>query len=145
MAKLQNFLKKKGYKKIKLEYTKTKHFRVSATLNGIQGDFIIDTGASNTCIGFDQKKHFNLTAEDSPIKAAGAGAINMDTEISHNIKLEIGKWKSKKIDVVIFDLKHVNEALVQHEAQPVHGIIGADILNKSNAIIDYKKHLIYLK
>jgi hypothetical protein len=46
---------------------------------------------------------------------------------------------------VLFDLVHVNKALTLHEVEEVHGIIGADILQKGKAIIDYNKNVLYLK
>ena len=36
---------------------------------------------------------------------------------------------------MVFDLSHVNQALTEHDAEKVHGIIGADILKKGKAII----------
>jgi len=49
------------------------------------------------------------------------------------------------VKLVIFDLSHVNQALIEHKSKPVHGIIGADILLKGKAIIDYYNHCLYLK
>jgi len=46
MTTLRQFLTHKEYHRIKLEYTKTNHFEIKAKLNGIQGTFIVDTGAS---------------------------------------------------------------------------------------------------
>jgi len=51
----------------------------------------------------------------------------------------------KKLQIVLFDLNHVNEALASQNASPVDGIIGADVLKKSRAIIDYHKKTLYLK
>jgi len=39
----------------------------------------------------------------------------------------------------------VNQALIAHNALPVDGIIGADILKKAKAVIDYNKKCLYLK
>ena len=47
---LPSYLSKKGYQKKKLKLTKTNHFKTSAKINGVKGSFIVDTGASNTCI-----------------------------------------------------------------------------------------------
>ncbi len=77
--------------------------------------------------------------------AAGAGALNMETKISRKNKIKIGKWKQEKLVLVLFNLSHVNTALTNHNSKPVDGIIGADILKKSNAVIDYKKKYLYLK
>ncbi len=145
MASLKRFLLKKNYTKASLVLTATNHFEIAAKINGISGRFILDTGASNTCLGFDKLEFFNLTSKESKIKAAGAGATNMDTLISTKNHIEIGDWKRNKLKIVLFDLVHVNQALTAHNVAPVDGIIGADILKKGKAIIDYDKRSVYLK
>lgn len=142
--KLKDFLFDKGYTKVKLKLTKTNHFELKASINGEKGRFILDTGASNSCVDFEFADMFGLQVEDSNVKAAGAGAIDMLTQVSKKNTLKIGKWKSKKTSIILFDLTHVNTALISHNSKPVHGIIGADILKKTNAIIDYNKKYLYL-
>lgn len=145
MASLKTFLQKKKYIRVPLVLTGTNHFEVIAKINGVKGRFILDTGASNTCVGFDKIEFFNLTSKESKIKAAGAGATNMETLVSTKNEIEIGGWKKKRLKIVLFDLVHVNEALTAHQALPVDGIIGADVLKKTRAIIDYNKRCVYLK
>ncbi|WP_224485025.1 retropepsin-like aspartic protease family protein [Robertkochia aurantiaca] len=145
MASLKNFLLEKGYTAVPLTLTNTNHFEVEVIINDIQGRFIVDTGASSTCIGRDCIEHFDLIAEDSDIRAAGAGATNMVTQIAKKNSLKIGDWQRKKVKFVLFDLTHVNAALTMHNALPVHGILGADILSRSRSIIDYKGKKLYLK
>ena len=142
---LQGFLLNKGYTKIKLHLTKTNHFEIIAKINGVKGLFILDTGASNSCVGFESVDLFNLNVEDSEVKAAGAGAIDMVTQVSTKNIVKIGKWKSKRTSLILFDLTHVNTALASHDANLVDGIIGADILKKTKAVIDYNKKYLYLK
>ncbi|TDY10615.1 retropepsin-like aspartic protease [Meridianimaribacter flavus] len=142
---LQEFLLEKGFTKIKLHLTRTNHFEIRATINGVKGLFILDTGASNSCVGFDAVERFNLKAKDSPIRAAGAGATDMETQISKKNKVKIGKWKKDKVALILFNLAHVNTALTSHNSKPVDGIIGADILKKGKAVIDYQKKYLYLK
>lgn len=145
MENLYDTLKQKGYTRIKFKISKTQHLLIKAKINGIVGSFILDTGASNSCVGFEGIKHFELSASDSDTKAAGAGATGMLTQTSLKNKLKVGRWTSKNFGLVIFDMSHVNEALLQYKAKPVHGIIGADILMKGKAIIDYYNHCVYLK
>ncbi len=145
MYTLQEFLVEKGYTKVKLQLTKTNHFEIKAAINGVKGTFILDTGASNSCVGLDAIDNFKLEAEDSEIKAAGAGATDMLTQISNKNTLKIGKWKNDKVALILFNLTHVNTALINHKSKPVDGIIGGDILKKSKAIIDYEKKYVYLK
>jgi Aspartyl protease len=145
MQQLQQTLSKNGYKKIAFKVTKTQHLLLKATLNGVIGNFILDTGASNSCVGFESIEKFLLTAENSKTKASGAGATNMHTQLAKNNFLQLGRWKNHDSDLVIFDLSHVNLALKQHKAKPVHGIIGADILLQGKAIIDYYNCCLYLR
>ncbi|MDO6596463.1 retropepsin-like aspartic protease [Oceanihabitans sp. 2_MG-2023] len=145
MKTLQEFLLKQEYLKIKLKLTKTNHFEIKASINGVKGLFILDTGASSSCVGFEAIETFKLKVKDSEIKAAGAGATDMLTQISKKNKLKIGRWKNEKTALILFNLTHVNTALTNHNAKPVDGIIGADILKKGKAIIDYEKKYLYLK
>ncbi len=145
MKRLKQILSHNGYVKIKLVKTSTNHFEMKAKINGVKGRFILDTGASNSCVGFDMIKHFKLDATDSKIKAAGAGASSMETQQSKKNSVEIGNWNFHNFNLVLFDLTHVNTALKNHGAKTVEGIIGADILELGEAIIDYKKKRLYLK
>jgi predicted aspartyl protease len=145
MKNFQEILKKEGYKKINFKVSKTQHLLIKASINGVKGNFILDTGASNSCVGFESIELFLLKAGKSKTKASGAGATGMFTQVAKNNLLQLGRWKSEDFSLIIFDLSHVNEALTQYKAKPVHGIIGADILLQGKAIIDYYNHCLYLK
>jgi len=145
MNYLPYILKKENYKKIKFKVSKTQHLLIKASINGVKGNFILDTGASSSCVGFESIEVFQLEAKKSKTQASGAGANGMLTQIAVGNKLQLGDWKHRDFDLVIFDLSHVNEALIEHKAKPVHGIIGADILMKGKGIIDYYNHYLYLR
>ena len=142
---LKTFLRHKGYSRVKLKLTKTNHFEIKAMINGVQGLFILDTGASNSCVGFEAADTFHLAPKDSEILAAGAGAADMLTQVAKTNTVKIGSWTANNVTLILFDLQHVNTALISHDAAPVDGIIGADILKKCKAIIDYEKKYLYLK
>lgn len=145
METLQEFLLNKGYNKIKMKGNATNHFEIKVSINGVKGRFILDTGASSSCVGFEAAKTFNLEVKESEIKATGAGASNMQTQLSPKNNVKIGKWEKEKVALILFNLTHVNEGLRSQNADPVDGIIGADILKSSKAVIDYGKKYLYLK
>ena len=145
MEDLQDFLKDKKYKKIKFKVLKTQHLMIKAKINTFSGNFILDTGASNSWVGHEGIEKFQLFAEYSDTKAAGAGATGMETQISKNNTLQLSSWKTNKLNLIVFDMSHVNEALKSYKTKPVDGIIGADVLLKGKAIIDYYNHYLYLK
>mgnify|MGYP000131300110 FL=1 len=144
MKTLPDVLKKESYKKINFKVSKTQHLLMKASVNGVKGNFILDTGASNSCVGFESIELFQLKATKSKTKASGAGATGMHTQIAVGNQLQLGKWNCIDFELVIFDLSHVNEALNAYKAKSVHGIIGADILMKGKGIIDYYNHCLYL-
>ena len=145
MTTLKDFLLNQDYTKAKLKLTKTNHFEFKAIINGVRGRFILDTGASSSCVGFEAVEKFHLKVKASDIKAVGAGASDMMTQISKSNNLRIGNWKKQRFSLIIFDLSHVNEGLINHGAEPVDGIIGADVLKKGKAVIDYAKKYLYLR
>jgi hypothetical protein len=142
---LRDLLEFNGFFRIPLKTLKTGHYKVAVKVNGKSGDFILDTGASSSCIGFSSVGHFIMLTEESEVKAAGAGATNMETHVANNNHFTIGKKVLNKMSFVIFDLGHVNEALSQVEEAPVQGILGADFLKECRAVIDYGRNVLYLK
>jgi len=138
-------MESKGFIRVSLKKINSNHFKIKAKIDGITGDFILDTGASNSCLGIHAVSHFKLEVEDSEVKAAGAGATDMLTQTAAAKRVSIGKWTIKNKEFVVFDLSHVNHALAVVSTQPVHGIIGADILKTGRAVIDYGRNCVYLK
>ncbi len=144
MTQLRVLLEEKGFYRIPLKKLNSGHYKFSVNINNIKGNFILDTGASTSCIGFKNSFFFLLKSEASSVKAAGAGAINMKTKIARNNSISIGSWKLSKLDFILFDLSYVNEALLQVEEDHVHGIIGADFLKRARAVIDYGRNCLYV-
>jgi hypothetical protein len=105
----------------------------------------LDTGASNTCVGFECIDKYNLNAEHHTNSAASASSTTMHTKIAKDNCLQIGSWKQLSATFILFDLSHVNEALSQQKIKPVDGIIGADTLLNGKAIIDYPNQYLYLQ
>jgi len=145
MNTLNQFLRSRDYTRVRLLTLPTNHYVVIATLNGTEGRFILDTGASTTCVSTELATHFHLNPKPSEEKASSASANELDTEVAHHNKLVIGSWSSKRRSVVLFDMQAVNHALQKHDIEAVDGIIGADILQSVNAIIDYKNDWLYLR
>jgi predicted aspartyl protease len=144
MQDLKQFLFDRGYYRIKLKRTATNHFEIKAKINGITGRFILDTGASKSCVGIEDKEVFKLETKASEHKASGAGPSEIDTLVSSKNKVTIGKFELNRMVLILIDLKHINNALEKQEVNPIQGILGADILHSAKAIIDYNKKYLYL-
>ena len=141
---LNKFLKTSGYISVKLIFLKTKHYLIEARINGINGRFILDTGASSSCICTSLEDKFKVISKENKEKASSATSQMKHTKISRSNAIQIGKWEDK-INLITFDMSHINTALSEKKIDPIDGIIGADILKKSKAILDYKSNKLYLK
>ncbi len=141
---LNKFLKESGYMSTNLDFLKTKHYSLEAKINGINGKFILDTGASNSCICTSLENKFKVISKESKEKASSATSQMTHTKISKSNTIQIGKWENK-INLITFDMSHINNALSEKKINPIDGIIGADILKKSKAVLDYKSNKLYLK
>ena len=141
---LNQFLKSEGYSSVKLIFLETKHYLVEANVNSIKGRFILDTGASNSCICTSLEDKFKIISKESKEKASSATSQMTHTKISKSNIIQIGKWEDK-INLISFEMNHINNALSQKKIDPIDGIVGADILKKSKAVLDYKTNKLYLK
>jgi len=145
MNNLTTFLETQDYFSIPFRVRKSNHLFVNGKLNNTKGLFLIDTGASNTCIDLNQQDYFKLLSKPHNTKASGAGSNELHAEISKSNTLQLGKWKTTNIEVVLLDLSHVNIALSAYDLPEVHGIIGSDLLKKHHAIIHYAAQLLFVK
>ena len=141
---LNKFLKESGYFNVKLQFLKTKHYSIEAKINGVNGKFILDTGASNSCICASLENNFKIISKETLEKASSATSEISNAKISKNNTIQIGKWENK-INLISFNMDHINQALGEKKIDLIDGILGADILKKSKAILDYKSNKLYLK
>jgi len=139
-----SFLKSVGYISVKLKLLKTNHYLLKACINGVEGKFILDSGASSSCICLSLENKFKIDSKENKIKASSATSNMEDTRLSKNNAIKIRKWRSK-ISLVSIDMTHINKVLSEKETESVDGIIGADVLKKSKAVIDYESNKLYLK
>ena len=139
-----SFLKSLGYISVKLKLLKTNHYLLKACINRVEGKFILDSGASSSCICLSLENKFKISSKKNKIKASSATSNMEDTRLSKNNTIELRKWRSK-INLVSIDMTHINSVLNEKVTESVDGIIGADVLKKSKALIDYESNKLYLK
>lgn len=110
----------------------------------IEGEFIrlvLDTGASRTVIhsGF-----FDVELIPEKEKSIGVGSSDLESYQISIALMQIGALNLVEYKVASMDLTNVIESYKKLELEPVHGVLGGDILEKYQATIDYKNHLLTL-
>ena len=125
--------------------TTSNHIIIECKVNYINGKFIIDTGASNSCIDYSLVEKFNLSFIKSNEKASSASNQISETFFSKRNNLEIAGLIKNNFELVLFDMSHINNSFKEKQIDEIDGIIGGDILRKFNAKINYLNKKITLK
>jgi len=142
---LEQFLtENNGYIKIPLSKMASGHLHLNVFINGIEGSFILDTGAGATVIDPKQQKKFNMKTQESERLGAGAGGqTRLQQSLDNSFK--IGKLEIPKFLLYVMNLDHVNNAFASMGLKKIDGVIGADVLTSNKGIIDYSNLILYLK
>ena len=125
--------------------TESNHIQIQCKINYVSGIFIVDTGASNSCVNYLSASKFNIEFEVSNEKASSATNEIKEIFTSKKNILRIGDFQKNDFDLVLFDMTFINNSLKEKGVSDVDGIIGGDILNKLNACVNYKKKEISLE
>ena len=125
--------------------TSSNHIIIECEINYVLGIFIVDTGASNSCINYFSASKFNIEFVASKEKASSAtNEINEVFNSKKNV-LKIGNFQKNDFDLVLFDMTFINNSLKEKGVSELDGIIGGDILNELNACVNYKNKEINLE
>lgn len=136
---------------------KAKSTRIPITIDNIDGDgfhifmelrigkkklrALIDTGASKSVLGkaiLPDLKKVKLISE-SESQAKGIGEQMLDTTVAKIKKLKLGRLEIEDLYVGVLDLSHITATYQTIGVEPFDMILGGDILEHFNAIINYKK------
>ncbi|EAS20353.1 hypothetical protein BBFL7_01238 [Flavobacteria bacterium BBFL7] len=145
MFSLKKTLEGRGYQPHTIRLSKKSgHIITKALINDQPGRFIIDTGASATCINQDLSKKYSLQSE-AMHQQIGTASGSLIPQIAHHNTMQLGKWIDKDCSLLTMDMSFINQALKAEGMRSINGLLGADFLIKSKAIIDYSGKKIYLK
>src|SRR4030095_1169411 len=89
---MTDFLSKKGYDSIPILQNAVGLLLITVKVNGIEGLFILDTGAGRSVIDTMHASHLllNLQKDNASFTGAGAGGLGIEVIPSNGNKVEIG-------------------------------------------------------
>ena len=122
---------------------KNKHLVCNISINGVEGIFLIDSGASNSCIDKRNEKKYKLEKFKKSYSASGAGNGKFDVYKSKQAKISHKSKLICNLNFLLIDMESINNALNESDNIKINGIIGADLLTKKKGTIDYKNETLY--
>ena len=134
------------FEALPLVRSRQNHLIVRAFINGKPAWLGVDSGAPVSAIGLDRREHFRLrpiTAKSNlPARIQINGAFN---NVAIARELRLGALSLVDEPVVTVNLGNSGGvARLRHE-QEIDGIIGADILFPTKAVLDCQRQLLILK
>lgn len=137
-----------GYIAVPIRQTLAGQLLINARINGVDGVYLLDSGASQTVVDSKQLEQLQLKVnyDDTVLTGGGVGAHSIENVPSYNNKLEIGAFKTDNQLVAVMSLETAWESLAGvgvHDE--LFGIIGVDILKASHAVLDFSSMTLYLR
>jgi hypothetical protein len=113
------------------------HISVVARLSGVQARLIVDTGSGLTCLDRAMLVHYGLAVTSRSRTGGGLGtsSMAMASVAAHDLRLP--GVDLSRIKLFAVDLSHLNVALARARVEPIAGVLGADVLHRRRAVIDY--------
>lgn len=111
---------------------------IEGRINGKQAYFIVDTGASCSILNESRSQQFGFTfknrnAADLVTGLGGEAVISL----VYNCQIELGPLKIRSITFHAKPIDYLTRLIHNNEKIDVAGIIGSDILNRYDIIIDF--------
>ena len=142
---LSTYLLQLDYLQFPLTLNSIGYFQLDVMISGEVLNFILDTGASKTVIHQGTAERLEVKLMDTFGTGGGVGTSEAKIYIADIQDFTIKDYAVKDLSIYSMDLGHVNEALSQREESAVDGVIGFDLLDRQDAVIDFKSRTLFLK
>lgn len=122
------------------------HIGFTGMINGKPCRMLIDTGASKSVLdrSFVDVLGESIILTDSEELSSGLGTNSMRIEVAEVDSLTMGDFSIHNWQVAVIDLSHVNQAYQEAGHEPIHMVLGNDILLPHHASINYETKLLFL-
>lgn len=117
------------------------HLLVTVIINTVKTLFVLDTGASRSVIDLNHLRQLkeDVVLSEEMDQSAGVGASDLQGFTANIGLFEIGELKIENFEIAAMNLSHVIESYEKLGNEPIYGVLGGEILDDFNGVIDYKK------
>jgi hypothetical protein len=146
MTPLATFLTARDYVSLALTRAASGHLALAAArVNGQEATLYLDTGAGQTLLDLAFAQRLRLPLTEDARRGAGAGGGGLALFQTVVAQLTLATFAEPDWACAVMDLTHVNAGLRQRGLAPMDGIIGGDLLQRREAVIDYRQSVLFLK
>lgn len=124
------------------EITATNHLLIELRINDYPSIFLVDTGASASCIDLSMVEILQLNTSEFNYQMSSANADIEQPILTESILMQSGDFKHRTTLIAI-DMSTINASLHPMHIGPVNGILGTDVLMELGAIIDFNQKKLF--
>lgn len=136
-SELEGYFAARGYTTLPLRRDLGNHLEVAARINGHPGRFLLDTGAQISVVHRGSLRRFGLTAVKTSVRVYGAvGGPGEQIQAALAANVQVGPCAASPFLLGVSDLSTLNDGRQRGGAGNFDGIIGADLLQSFDFVID---------
>jgi hypothetical protein len=136
------------YQPLKLDRTPSGYRCVTARVADRDVRLILDTGSPATKLDRNRTAHLALEWWKPGGRSKTARLLLTEPPSHWRCDLpmiQVGPVRAEKLPIVHIDLGEFNRGIANPGDKPADGLLGADILDRGEAIIDYRSNTLYLR
>jgi hypothetical protein len=123
------------------------HLTVVAEINNRKALLLIDTGASRTVFDLHRIRNFSGEIIPEPNEKLSTG-LGTNSMVTHSLEIrdfQLGELQIGTFNAVLLDLSNVNLTYSKLGLPEIDGVLGSDILQRYQAVIDYGNNSLLLR
>jgi hypothetical protein len=140
---MQSILANEGYHRIKFRKNRCGYLCITGKIDDTPLRLVIDTGSPTTHL--DRKRTEFLLNWRNSRGYSDVGLSDTSDVFCDVFSIELESFRTGKLLIHNHDLTDVNKIISSYGDEPIDGILGADVLGRSDAVIDYKSCDLYLR
>ena len=124
-----------GFSRVPMHVSSGYNLYVDGSVNGRKAKLMVDTGAFTTLLHQGFVRGMKIQLRDTPYSSAGVNLKQRGVQLATISRLSVGSLHMRGKEVGVIDL----EGLIRN------GLLGSEILQRHNGIIDFGTKTLYLK
>lgn len=135
----------RGHRRVRMHESEGFNLYVDGSVNGKAARLMVDTGAFATLLHSPFVRRMNIPMRQTKFRSVGVNLAESRVRLATISRLSVGSLKMQTHDVGVINLAGLIQAGLLDASPPVAGLLGSEMLQRYNAIIDFGTKSLYLK
>ncbi len=135
----------RGYRRVRMHESEGFNLYVHGSVNGKATRLMVDTGAFATLLHSPFVRRMNIPSRETKFRSVGVNLAQSRVRLATISRLSIGSMDMRTNNVAVINLAGLIHQGLLEGSPPVVGLLGSEMLQRYNAIIDFGTHSLYLK